>query len=366
MRSVVASVCLVAAAASAAAPSRGRGDGIAATQSFVSNTAFRTTTNGSIVGAQDGNLLNVRLPSSGAFALVGILYGQCPFTACTNQTEGACGFGMGSLRVWTSPDLSQSSWSLLPGEILPPATRPQGIYFRPHVLYNAATGKYVLWVRWLDVLGPALSDDPTLYLTATANAVDGPYTIVNVNVTMYWNNSADDSLFADDDGSAYIAHTCRSCGTHIVVERLTADWTACAGATDPGARSALIGPGGTEAPALFKVSGRYYVTMTPLCCFCTSGAETLVFTAAHPLGPYTQLPSLGNAPGAQQNFVFVHPDVGAVLWSGNRWGSDPAPPGGTPLFDRSLQYWYPLSVAENGTIAPIVWIDNFTMPVAVG
>ena len=39
---------------------------------------------------------------------------------------------------------------------------------------------------------------------------------------MYYNNSADDNLFVDNDGTAYIAHTCRSCGTHIIVERLAA------------------------------------------------------------------------------------------------------------------------------------------------
>jgi hypothetical protein len=129
--------------------------------SFISNTDFRRTPQGDVVGAQDGNIVNARLPD-GRFVLVGMLYGDCPFAACANESLGACGFGAGVVRAWASPDLSQSSWALLPGELLPAAQRPVGIYFRPHVVYNAATQRYVLWLRWLNVTGPTLSDDSTL------------------------------------------------------------------------------------------------------------------------------------------------------------------------------------------------------------
>jgi hypothetical protein len=61
--------------------------------------------------------------------------------------------------------------------------------------------------------------------------------------------------------------------------------------------------------------------------------------------------------------VFVHPDVATPLWAGNRWGSDPSNRS-DPLFDNSLQYWAALDVAADGTIAPLVWQDNFTLGVA--
>ncbi len=250
-------------------------------------------------------------------------------------------------------------------ELLPAAQRPTGIYFRPHLIYNARTLRWVLWVRWLDDAGATLGDDNTTYLTATAAAIEGPFTVAVENTTMFWPNSADDNLFVDDDGSAYIVHTARSTGTKIVVERLTDDYTASAGATDPAARSALIGPGGTEAPALFKHGGFYYVSFAALCCYCTQGAATSVYVAAAPLGPYAPLTSLGNAPRAQQNFVFAAPGrIGGLLWAGNRWGSDPV--NKPPLFDYSLQYWSPLQFSDGGNITAIEWQDNFTLEVNVG
>ena len=324
----------------------------------------RETLSGAVVGAQDGNLAAVPASEGGGFVLVGMSYGMCPFAACANTSAGACGFGEGTINVWRSATLGQNSWSA-PTELLPAAERPVGIYFRPHLIYNAATARWVLWVRWLNIGGPSLSDDYTTYLTATSSRLNGPYTVAVVNVSMFWPNSADDNLFVDDDGAAYLVHTARSTGTKIVVERLTADYTQSAGTTDPAARSALIGPGGTEAPALFKASGRYYVSFARLCCYCTTGAATEVFVAAAPLGPYSPLTSLGNAPGAQQNFVFSAPQLfQGVLWAGNRWGSDPINPS-APLFDNSLQYWDLLDFDAAGNISALVWHDSVNVTVTV-
>lgn len=333
--------------------------------SFVSNTAFRReAVSGAVVGAQDGNIINVRMPSGvykGSFVLIGMSYGLCPFMACANETPGACGFGAGVFHAWASPDLSQNSWSP-PFELLPAAQRPVGIYFRPHVIYNAVTQQFVLWVRWLTPTGATLADDETMYLTAVADDVEGPYRVVNTNVSMFYYNSADDNLFVDADGQAYIVHTARSDATHIVVERLSADYTSCRGANDATQRSELIGSGHSEAAAMWRVGASYFVSFAPLCCYCTEGAETEVWTSAAPLGPYTFVAKLGNAPRAQQNFVFTHPDVDGVLWSGSRWGSDPTPGGAPPLFDNSLQFWTLLSPE----LAPIAWQDNFTLGVRPG
>ncbi len=339
----------------------------AAPATTVSNTAPRRTRDGTVVGAQDGNLVNRKW--RGQFALVGMSYGDCVYDGCANQTFGACGFGAGRLLVWTSPTLGDGTWSE-PFEILPAADRPgDAIYFRPHLAWNPRTGQWVLWVRWLPVEGPRIGDDPDRYLSATSDNLTGPYVVAQRNVSMRYGNSADDNLFVDDDGTGYIVHNARATHTKIVVEQLTPDMTQMTGHS-----SELIGPGLTEAPAMFKRGGVYYVTMGTLCCYCTEGRETLVYRSSEsPLGPYVADGSLGNAPGAQQNFVFpwvVRNDAsdplgpGRVLWSGNRWGSDPLHT--PPLFDHSLQYWSVLTFQPNGTVEPIVWQDAITLPRANG
>jgi hypothetical protein len=329
----------------------------------ISNIVPRMTLSGDQVRAQDGNILNVKV--NGSFAMIGMLYGLCQYDGCKNSSLGACGFGPGRIAIYLSNDFGNTNWSD-PVEILPASQRPVGIYFRPHMLFNPATRQFVLWVRWLPSLGPNLSDDPDLYLVATSPSLTTPFTIITVNVTMYWSNSADDNLFADEDGTAYIVHTSRGSNTTITVEQLSADWTSCLGATDPAARSAEIGPGHSEAPAMFRRDRggmpAYYVLFAPLCCYCASGSPTQAYVSSKPLGPYVPAGDLGNAPGAQGNFVFMHADIpGTVLWSGNRWGS--APDG---MFDHAFQYWTPLAFdAISGDVLPIVWQDSFNITVSV-
>ena len=115
---------------------------------------------------------------------------------------------------------------------------------------------------------------------------------------------------------------------------------------------------------MFKAGGRYFVSFAALCCYCTEGAATQVWAAPAPLGPYAPLTSLGNAPRAQQNFVFAAPGrVRGLLWGGNRWGSDPV--NKPPLFDHSLQFWALLTFTEGGNISAIKWADAVTLQVAV-
>ena len=89
----------------------------------------------------------------------------------------------------------------------------------------------------------------------------------------------------------------------------------------------------------------------------------MVYVADTPLGAYTLLTSLGNAPGAQQNFVFQSPaTLQGVLWGGNRWGSDPVNPK-QPLFDNSLQYWSLLNFSASGNVSTLTWQDTFILTV---
>ena len=340
---------------------------LAAETVTVSNTQLRRTRQGNVVLAQDGNIANALY--NGSFVLLGMSYGDCAFQACANTSGGACGFGPGRFLAYLSPTLGDGSWSE-PIEILPasqrPATLARAIFFRPHLVFNPRTQQWVLWVRYLPPDGPSLSDDPTLYLTATAPSLDAAFSVAQLAVPMYYNNSADNNLFVDADGTGYLVHTSRSTNTAITVERLSDDFTWSRGVNESASRSALVGPGHTEAPALARFNGRYILTFSPLCCFCVAGSPAAVYAADAPLGPYAPLGGgLGNAAGAQQTFLFAHEKLGAgaLLWAGNRWGSDPV--NKPPHFDNSLQFWTLLQPAANGSgFAPIRWQDTITLSVS--
>ena len=51
-----------------------------------------------------------------------------------------------AVNVYTSPDLAR--WTPA-GDALPVGARPTGIYFRPKVVYNAASKSYVMWINYL-------------------------------------------------------------------------------------------------------------------------------------------------------------------------------------------------------------------------
>lgn len=57
-------------------------------------------------------------------------------------------------------------------------TRTQGIYFRPKVIYNAGTSKYVLWInRLAPAKNPLAAYPNATYLVATADHPAGSVTL---------------------------------------------------------------------------------------------------------------------------------------------------------------------------------------------
>jgi hypothetical protein len=50
-----------------------------------------------------------------------------------------------NITIYTSPDLTDKSWTLVRREGLPMSARPLGLYYRPKVVYNMLTSLYVMW-----------------------------------------------------------------------------------------------------------------------------------------------------------------------------------------------------------------------------
>ena len=131
--------------------------------------------------------------------------------------------------------------------------------------------------------------------------------------------------------------------------------------------SGQITPSGNEAPILFERQGLYYLLFGHICCFCQQGSGALVYTAKHPLGPWTDTgidinPNhfiSGREIQAQCNAVvqIEYQNGTDYLYTGDLWSS--APDG---LKSHDIQYWSPaLEFDTNGNIHPMNFVEQFTL-----
>jgi len=204
------------------------------------------------------------------------------------------------------------------------------------------------------------------------------------------------------------------------IERLMPNMLDSAGDTSPTGRY-LFSEYFVEAPALFyrKESDTYYAVFGHCCCYCYQGSGAIVHTAPTPLGPWTSLgdvacvPTTGGdeqqkvppvtpaasrreafleavgaaaaAPGAlggaptpgqgcqyvnasttsslrsQQSDIFsVDLADGSTAWifAGDRWQQSWD---GTKAHDPQL--WVPIVFNADNSIAPLRWLDNFSLPI---
>ncbi len=306
----------------------------------IQNTEPRLDVNGEIIDAHDGCLQFFE----GRYYLYGTAYGKSAGFSINNR-----------FRVYSSSDLEH--WNL-EGEIL--KAPPDGVYYRPYVIYNAATQKYVLWYNWYPKLwdgqiGVAVSDTPV-----------GPFTIVNAKVELSHasDQPGDGGLFVDKDGTAYFIYTVIGQDHAIRIERLRSDFLGSTKET-----SKILGKG-CEAPALFRRNGRYYALFDSTCCFCKEGSGARVLTASSPLGPYSELPNINRdvagqpIVAAQQTFVASIPTSQgtALIWMADRWGSRL-----DGIKGHDLQFWSaPLRFTPDGAIEPIENVREWKVNVLLG
>ena len=227
---------------------------------------------GNAIDAHDGQIQYF----DGRYHLYGTAYG-CGYEW---NTPGApfCGF-----VSYSSPDLV--SWT--PDGPLFDATSAlwqsrcdgstYGCY-RPHVVYNASTRKYVLWIN--------AYDNGVGYHVFTSDRPDGGFQeTAEPNLAVPEGapggvNYGDQQVFVDHDGTAYLSFTDWRVGGDILIEKLDPTYTTGSGQwTSVGLRS-------TEAPTMFKRGDRYYLTYSdPNRGYATTG--TGYVTATSPLGPWT-------------------------------------------------------------------------------
>lgn len=287
-----------------------------------------------------------------------------------------------SVGVYRTTDLS--SWEYM-GEALPNSAFKPGIEFRPHVVFNAATKKFVMWYidRW---------DGQSGYSVATSDVPQGPFTTVEGTVKMAVRGAAasaaptvltgalsaqtqdkwgDFDIFVDSDGQAYHVRT------GFVVEQLTEDYM---GVT--GKYYKFSTPKPSEGPVFFKRGDLYYILPGTGCCACKGGSTMYVFTSTNPMGPYAYRGEVASnqtaafdphspynyVTRAQASAMIVVPgdapvgDTSATyLWMGNQWVSNPDPV--WPARNNDLLYFYPLEFEVNGNITHLEHVSSVTIDV---
>jgi hypothetical protein len=296
----------------------------------ISNRLPRRDTDGKIVDAHDGCLHKF----GDRYYLYGTAYGTTDGFKKNNR-----------YRCYSSADLVTWKYE---GELL--KDPPDGVYYRPYVIHNRKTGKYVLWYNWYATLwdgqyGMATSDEP-----------QGPFVIQSDNVKVGKGKPGDHGLMVDDDGTAYLIYTSIANGHSISIEKLAPDYLSST------LESSGFLANGSEACALFRRKNLYYAVFDACCCFCPEGSGAQVYVAEKPLGPYTLRGNINrDATGrpiiaAQQTFVAQLPTSqgAAYIWMGDRWGSRP-----DGVKGHDFQYWSrPLEFTADGSILPLQWDSN--------
>ncbi|HUC85956.1 MAG TPA: glycoside hydrolase family 43 protein, partial [Candidatus Acidoferrales bacterium] len=216
---------------------------------------------------------------------------------------------------------------------------PEKILERPKVIFNARTQKFVMWFHQDSPnyaaarSGVAVSDTPTgpfKYLGSfRPNAGVWPLNATEADRQPSPENKVardfqagqmarDMTLFVDDDGKAYQFYASEENAT-LQVSQLTDDYLKPAGHY----ARILIGRS-SEAPAVFKHQGKYYLIASGCTGWAPNTARSAV--ADHIFGPWTELGNPCRGPDAEKTFygqsTFVLPvagQPGVLIAMFDRW-----------------------------------------------
>ncbi|MFF7266537.1 RICIN domain-containing protein [Streptomyces sp. NPDC008159] len=223
---------------------------------------------------------------------------------------------------------------------------------RPKVVYNASTGKFVMWMHKEN----GVDYSEARAAVAVSDTVDGDYSWRGSFRPLGQHMSRDITTFVDTDGTGYMISAARE-NYDLQIYRLTADYTQIA---------ALVADpwhgGHREAPALFKRGGVYFML--------TSGAtgwnpnQQQYATATNIAGPWTAMANIGDSTTFGSQTAYVLPVQGtsttSYLYLGDRWGNSF---GGT--VNDSRYVWLPLTFPTSTTMS-MSWSPEITVDTAAG
>jgi len=138
--------------------------------------------------------------SGGSFLYYGMGYTNCtekrgiiPPLDCPGiyKPFGSCGFREDhEVRLYSSPNLVD--WTLVSESVFPQAVRPRGIYFRPKVLFNAQSKKYVLWINFLSpARSPLEAYSNATLIVAISDTRQGPFQVTTAKANVAVSGAGD-------------------------------------------------------------------------------------------------------------------------------------------------------------------------------
>lgn len=225
---------------------------------------------------------------------------------------------------------------------------PSQVVERPKVIYNEETGKFVMWMHTDSPdygkaeAGVAIADSPT-----------GEFKYLGgfrPNGTM----SRDQTLFVDDDGTAYQFSSSEDNQT-MHINRLTDDYT-----KPDGTYVRRFVDMSREAPAVFKHGGKYYMLSSGCTGWSPNEAELAVADSI--MGEWTVIGNPCTGPDAEKTFygqsTFVIPvqsKKNAYIACFDVWNK-------TDL-QNSKYIWLPILIDEHTGNLRIPWLAEWDMSV---
>jgi len=314
--------------------------------SMISNVQPRVDQYGVPLNAHTGSLIKGQGEHADRFYYYGSHFFNCTYKDYCQCANIENQWIYHSIAVYSSKDLT--NW------IFEKEMFIGGFVQEPRVVFNPNTNDYVMILEDADTCEryPAVtrSKDPT-----------GPFKNVRcLNLT--FPIFSDWSVFSDPGtGKGYIIYNDDTLpGQNI--EELTSDYSTVV----PGQHPTRIGqdictrPGGCAAPLMFTRENIYYALFGHSCRCCAAGSELFVYSAPHPLGPYTfqsdvNLNSTSGrvVHGQSTGVIPLNTTNGtSYLWFCDRWQS-------TSMWSTDFQYWGLLEFGVTGHINPIRWQNQF-------
>jgi hypothetical protein len=222
---------------------------------------------------------------------------------------------------------------------------------RPKVIYNASTGRYVMWMHKEN----AGDYSEARAAVASSSTVDGVYTYHGSFRPFSQYMSRDITLW-EDGGTAYMISAADE-NRDLQIYRLTADYLQVA---------TLVGNfwdnATREAPAMFKRNGVYFLLTSG-----TSGwnpNQSKYATATSISGPWSGWTNVGDSTTFGSQPAYVLPVQGtsgtSYLYMGDRWAGAWSGP-----VNDSRYVWLPITFPSSTSMS-LSWYPTITVDAAAG